>query len=62
VRLTRLEGDLGEKSDLIRELQYKLDSCPYKCLKIVFPTEEPPTESEEGHDMTKYVGVGMVVR
>lgn len=46
-QITDLEGQLVEKDDTIRHLQYKLDLCPYKCKKITAPAPAPPPPEPE---------------
>jgi C-terminal processing protease CtpA/Prc/predicted nucleic acid-binding Zn-ribbon protein len=58
-----LQAQVVAKGDKIREVQYQLDLCPYKCKKVEAPVPVPlQPEPEPEEDPTKYVGVGMVVR
>jgi C-terminal processing protease CtpA/Prc len=59
-RIIDLEAQVVAKGDKIREVQYQLDLCPYKCKKMEAPV--PPPEPEPEPEPDKYVGVGMVVR
>ena len=61
----QLEAQVKQRDDLLHELQYKLDLCPYKCKKVQAPAPAPTPTDLDLHledDLTKYVGVGMVVR